>query len=305
MKKLLIVLILAVIAFVILFCYNQRYGTIIEESKYVVFTNAYFHPGGADNNALLIMDKKALNNLKTLYKNKLLEECKCGYDYQIHFFDDNNKHLYTRAINSETDRYFWNNKKIQEAILESVNKIKHSPTHYIFNLKVSVNIESDSIIKLLKQRGFEAFLLSEQNEQYPNIKLTYCEPHSNGRKLDDAEERYKEILRKIKWNSNPIDSSNFYRTTTNRAKQVDYKTNKIARIYYFSNTTNIDSIINQINDMQIDYLFAESCAQYYYIQLLSPQEELDISALQARYPFIEGVSIVEYGFVYEECDLYD
>lgn len=305
MKKLLIVLILAVIAFVILFCYNQRYGTIIEESKYVVFTNAYFHPGGADNNALLIMDKKALNNLKTLYKNKLLEECKCGYDYQIHFFDENNKHLYTRAINSETDVYSRNHKEIDTVIQELVNKIKHSPTHYIFNLKVSVNNKSDSVIKLLKQSGFDAFLLSEQNKQYPSIKLMYCEPSSNGRSRDDAEERYKEIIREIKWNSNPIDSSSTYRTTTNRAKQVDYKTNKVAQTYYFPNTTNIDSIINQINDMQIDYLFAESCAQYYYLQLLSPQEELDISALQKKLPFIEEVSKVEYGFVYEDCDLYD
>lgn len=168
-----------------------------------------------------------------------------------------------------------------------------------------MNIESDSIIKSLKQNGFEAFLLSERNEQYPNIKLTYCEPYSNDRNLDDAEGRYKEIIREIKWNNTPIDSSNIYRTTTDRAKQVNYKTNKIARIYYLPNKTNIDSIINRINDMEVDYLFAESCTQYYYIQLLSPQEELDTSSLQKKYPFVEDVSKVEYGFVYEECDRYD
>lgn len=305
MKKLLIVLISVPISFILFGGCSKKHTSFNGKIKYIVFTDAYFWDMPCNNKAILITDKETIYPLAKMYENKLLREFKNGSNYHVHFFDKNNKHIYNRMIQSETDVYSRDHKEIDTVIQQLVNKIKHSPTHYIFNLKVSVNNKSDSVIKLLKQNGFEAFLLSQQNKQYPSIKLMYCEPRSNGRSRDDAEERYKEILRKIKWNNTPIDSSNFYRTTTDRAKQVDYETNKVAQTYYFPNTTNIDSIINRINDMQIDYLFAEPCAQYYYIQLLSPQEELDTSSLQKKYPFIEDVCKVEYGFVYEECDRYD
>lgn len=305
MKKIFVILSLSAIVFVFFFYHNRRYDPIIGKSKYIVFSNAYFHPGEADNNIVLITDKAILRSLRKLYNNELIDACKCGYDYQVHFFDEDNKQLYSRTINSETDFYSNNHTEINNEIQKLINTIKNNPTHYVYNLKISIEFVSDSIIESLKQDGFDSFLLSDQLEQYPSLKLTYCEPYSDERNLDDAEKRFGEITHKIEWNNNLVDSSYTSRTTTHRSKYVNFKTNKISQLYYFSNDTDVDAIIDKINNMRIDYLFAESCSQYYYVQLLNTQNELDTLSFQEKYPFVEEVTKVENGFVYEECGLYD
>lgn len=229
---------------------------------------------------------------------------KSGLDYQIHFFDKKNKHLYTRTINSETDIYSKNNDEIKSVINHYINILQQTPTHYIYNLKVDKKFRSDSIIGIIKKDGLDPFLLSETNEQYPQLKLTYCEPYKN-ENLINPENRFKVIVKNIKWQTNPIDTSFISRTTTERTKYVDFETNKISRLFYFPTNTKIDSIIKQIHDMKIKYFFAESCSQYYFVQVLSKESLKEITTKLMKYSFIENVSEANNGFIYQKCSLYE
>lgn len=284
---------------------NEKDALLDGKTEYIVFSNAYFW-GKATNNAVLLTDKSDIKILEKLYNNNLADLYKSGYDYQVHFFDNDNKHLYTRTINSKTDIYTKHNKEIKTITNRLVNEIRNSPIHHIFNLRVNIQIPSDSIISLLKKDGLQTFLLSEQNEQYPKLKLVYCEPYDGNRNLNDAEKRFNEIIQDIKFYVLPIDSSYIHRSTTSETKYVNFKTNKISRLYYFPTKTNMDSVITNVNNKETEYLFAEQCPQFYYLQLLSNDSiQARVMDTLSRYSFISEITKANDGFIYEKCDITD
>lgn len=280
---------------------------ILEENDFFIFSHSdSFNFWEESNAAILISDKDSIKELKELFfNNELLGEYLCGYDYQIQFMTNNGKKIEKKLyLNTECDIYKRDHKRIEDFINSFIKRIKNNPTHYIYNLKVDVKTPSDYIISQLKDDDLNAFLLSDYYEQFPKLKLTYCEPDIQNRTLEDAERRYKEIMTNIEFDIYPIDSSRIYRTTKYQSKYVDFKTNTISRLYYFPTTTDMNSVIKEIEGSKISYLFAESCSQYYYLQLLSKDSIQKLSALLRRYSFINDVTEAREGFVYPECDLY-
>lgn len=275
------------------------------KTEYIVFTNAYFWKETNNNNAILITDPTKIREVeRLLIGNDLIEACSSGYDYKIQFFDANHKLIYFRSINTECDTYKNHNKEIREKIKRLAEQTQSVPTHYLYNLKINVRTSSDSVIKILKQENLDSFILGRQEDRYPKLKLTYCEPDENDRNLNDAEAKFKEIIQEIDFKTQPIDSSYIHRTTKHQTKYVDFRTNKISCIYYFPTDTNIDSIIKQINELKIEYFFAETCPEYYYIQLLYKEKNIEsVSDYLKKYKFIEGISEVDKGFTCQECDL--
>ncbi|MBB4034585.1 uncharacterized protein YlbG (UPF0298 family) [Dysgonomonas hofstadii] len=305
MKRFIILLI--VICNLLLFVNCKGNDTpLAGKTQYIVFANNYFWED-ADNNAIMITDSLEIDRLeKLLVGNELKELCKCGYDYQIQFFNEKNELLYSRILNTETDTYEKYNEDIKTIMRGLTGRIRDTPTHYVYNLQIDVHMPSDSIIKFLKEGGLYAFMLGFQEEQYPKLKLTYCEHYTDDENLDGSEERFKEIEEKIKFYVQPVETSFIHRTTTNETKYVDFKTNKISRLYYFPAKTNMDSLISQVNTLGVDYLFAESCSPYYYVQLLSNNNNIEeVSGLLKKYPFISRVSKATNGYVFEECSLTD
>lgn len=57
--------------------------------------------------------------------------------------------------------------------------------------------------------------------------------------------------------------------------------------------------------MKIKYLFAESCSQYYFVQVLSKESLKEITTKLMKYSFIENVSEANNGFIYQKCSLYE
>lgn len=280
----------------------------LKGKEYIIYSHSdSFNFWEESNAAILISDKDSITELKELfYNNELIAEYKCGYNYQIQFMNNNGKEIGKKLhLNTECDMYKRDHKKISEFIDSFISRIKNYPTHYIYNLKVNVEISVDNIIDLLRKDNFEAFLLTDYREQFPKLKLVYCEPDSNDRTLDDAERRFKEIDGIVRLKVQPIDSSSIYRSTKWESKYVDYKTNLVSRIYYFPTKTNINSIKEQVTNLKIDHLFTEECSQYYYLQLLSKNNDLeDISSLLKKYSFVEDVTAAKKGFLNKECDLY-
>lgn len=279
----------------------------LEENDSFIFSHSdSFNFWEESNAAILISDKDSIKELKELlFNNELLGEYKCGYNYQIQFMTNNGKEIEKKLyLNTECDIYKRDHKRIAEFINSFIARIKNHPTHYIYNLKIDVRISADYVVSLLREDSLNVFLLSDYHEQFPKLKLTYCEPCIQNRTLDDAERRYKEITTNIEFDIYPIDSSTIYRTTKYQSKYVDFKTNKISRLYYFPTNTDIKSVIKQIDELKINYLFAESCSQYYYLQLLSKDSIPKVSVLLSKYPFINDVVEARDGFVYPECDLY-
>ena len=275
-------------------------------AKYIVFTNAYFWEGtNNNNNTVLITDSAEIRELEMLLvDNDLSGYCKCGYDYEIQFFNAKHELIYFRSLNTDADFYKKHNKEIREKMKRLAEQTQSAPTHYLYNLKINVQMPSEPVMTVLKQKGLISFMLGNQEDQYPKLKLTYCEPDEDDRNLDDAEAKFKEIVQRINFKTQPVDSSYVHRTTTHRTKYVDFRTNKISRIYYFPTGTNIDSIIKKVDELKIKYFFAETCAQYYYLQLLNKKNDMEqVSDYVKEYKFIEDISKVQEGFTCEKCDL--
>lgn len=88
--------------------------------------------GDADNNAIIITDSILINRLeKLLVGNELKELCKCGYDYQIQFFNEKNELLYFRVLNTETDVYENYDADIKTIMRGLAKQIRDTPTHYM------------------------------------------------------------------------------------------------------------------------------------------------------------------------------
>ena len=302
MKKYYPILLLFIISSALFLSCTKKYNPLKEKTKYIVFSNAYFW-GESTNNAILITDTISISSLNKLYDNDVKYLYKSGFDYQIHFYDENHHHLYTRTINSESDEYSQNNDEIKLVINNLANAIKQHPTQYVYNLKVNKELESDSIIGILKKAGFDSFLLSDQREQYPQLKIVYCDPNAVPQKLNIAEKYFRHIIQNVDFEIQPIDTSCLHSSTTDATKYVNFTTNKISQMFYFPTNTDLDIIIKKIDEMNIEYLLAESCPKYYFIQLLSKDNIEETKARMERYTFIENISEATNGFVYKKCNL--
>jgi len=280
---------------------------ISKETDYFIFSHSKSYNFWEHSNAaILIADKDSINKLKSLlFDNDLLAEYLCGYDYEILFLTNNGKEVQKKmSLNTECDFYKENNDIIQQFINSFIERIKKSPTHYIYNLKVSVDIPADSIIDEFNKEGKHLFLLSEKEDQYPAIKITYCEPDSRERSLDNAESTFNSIIQNIIFSTKPVYFSRLYRSTLSNTKYVDYTTNMVSQVYFFPTRTDIDAIVEQIKINNIQYLFVENCSEDYNLQLLDNSNMKKISDEMGKYTFIQQITEAKEGYSLENCDFY-
>lgn len=263
--------------------------------------------GESSNAALFITDNDSVEELKSLFiNNDLLAEHQCGYDYQIQFYNAEQKEIEKYYyLNTECDVYSRSNERAQEFIQYFVKQLNTKPSYYVYNLKIEVNKASQDVINQLKKDSLDVFLLGETREQYPKIRLAYCEPATREWKMDDVEARFTEIEKNIEFGFQPLEVSKIDRTRTTRSVHVDYETDQVARMFYFPTETDIDKVIQNINALNIDYLYATSCRTHYYLQLFTKNNNLqELSQELSKYPFIMEVTEAKTGFLCQDCDLY-
>lgn len=258
-------------------CKKGSENEIVESTTYIVFTHRFFSPGTGNNSAVLITDSVLAKEISSLFiGNELKERCKCGYDYNIQFFDKDHNLIFYTALNTETDVFKKHQAKIKEWMKSLKYQINNSPTDYIYNLTINSSVPPSSIIESLKEYNMQCFPLGNINDYCPAIKLTYSKSFNDTESLNDTESTFNEIVKQISFIDRiSIDSSSLYRSTKIDSLTANSRVNKISRIYYFSSETNTDSLKNKIDLYKINYLQVESLNKTYLIQLLYKNKDID------------------------------
>ncbi|MFV0470160.1 MAG: hypothetical protein ACK5MK_14695 [Dysgonomonas sp.] len=151
---------------------NQTSGN--EKIQYAVFKYSHFGISEVDptNAAILITDKDSVDYLKDLFENNDLSQvCTCGYDYEIQFYDANDKIVFSELYFS-TNMYMKKDDEIKKVMKYLETKMLKDPSHYIYNIKI--NIPSDIAVKELRSKGFLVFEMSDNMEKN-TIQILYTQ----------------------------------------------------------------------------------------------------------------------------------
>lgn len=119
----------------------------------------------------MITNRDSINNLYTLLENNNLESfCLCGYNYEIQFYDKNDKIIFSELY-FPGNRYSRNDNEIREAMNNLGEKMYVNPSFYIYNIEV--NTSPEIAIEELKSKGFRAIIMNEYEEKDSTIQILY------------------------------------------------------------------------------------------------------------------------------------
>jgi len=125
------------------------------------------------NAALLITDYKEIQTNKKLFNlNKSISHA-CGYHYSIKFFDKSNKIYDDIPFNQECEEFLRNNIGIQNKMKRYIELLETEPTHFIYNLKLTMNKNPYLAIETLESIGFNIYALDRLNFDKTSITFNY------------------------------------------------------------------------------------------------------------------------------------
>lgn len=126
----------------------------IDSINYVIFSASYFGVSEVinTNSAVLILDKDSINVLKDLFiNNDLIAICTCGYNYRIQFFDNKGNSIWCEMY-YPLNEYSRSDDKIRSIVRDLSIRMYKKPTHYIYNIEVTQNMQS--AMAVLRDNGF-------------------------------------------------------------------------------------------------------------------------------------------------------
>lgn len=165
----------------ILYCFYGCNSHISDKTGYIVFAASYFDITEIDktNAAVLITDKDSIKYFEDLFfDNPFVSMCPCGYNYRIHFFDENGNSIWNEMY-YPSNRYTHSNDEIKNIVDSLAFRLHNRPSHYIYNIMIDVCPEI--AINELKAEGYFPLIMTDsefekqKTQEYYTIQVLYSD----------------------------------------------------------------------------------------------------------------------------------
>jgi hypothetical protein len=145
------------------------------ETKYILVKNAFFKESGIlkPNAALLITNETEIQENEALFLNNHASAHTCGYHYAIQFWKNPEELIDDIPFNEECERFTHNDRKIQSKMRAYIRQLETKPTHYIYNLKIPVTADPQTIVNTFSNSDLKIFFLRGKSEHYASVTLAY------------------------------------------------------------------------------------------------------------------------------------
>jgi hypothetical protein len=157
MRKIFIILILALFIGLLLFKYTYTKGT-----DYILISN--------DSTALVLDNWTGVRKVKSLFNiNYHFYDC-CSGTGDIIYFIQSPKQYY--EVTRETDNlYLYNSKKISKTLSELTDKAKNHPNYSLYSLTIPISHNIDSVISILTDNKLKVLLPFDYEDQLPSLVI--------------------------------------------------------------------------------------------------------------------------------------
>jgi len=302
-KKILLPLIIITIIIAIVFAMvqhfnNQKSELVIKDREsnpgkvtkieYLIVKSAFMNDSKIfrKNAALFITNKEEINKDQELFLADRKYSYLCGYDYAIQFWRNSDSLESEMSINSKCESFNYKPKESYEQLASYLQKLETAPTHYIYNLKLSVQTEPEELKKIFNNSGLRLFFMENASKRFPSVYLYYDYTENV---IDDSLKKHSEkkinsIIEKIKTNSKLLHQSKIYFD--------HYYGNSIGGglDLKFAKGTDLNKIVKLIsNEKGAKAKLMETPATY-YVQLIDTSSNLEsIRQKLINYKIIQGI----------------
>jgi hypothetical protein len=310
-KRILHILFITILILVSLSCRNhksksadtlQPRPSTIEEIEYIIVKNAFFNETKIlkPNAALLITNKDEIIEAQELFLAEKEYAHTCGYDYSIQFWKDYDTLYHGVNLNSECEIFSYKPTEAQKRLNYYKRKLETEPTHFIYNLVLSILTTPDEIKSSFKNSGLKLFFIDGNSTRFPKIYFSYRHNTFVGKGASDkdwgkaeSENKAKTIdkinvmIDKFIHDTNLLEQSEIFFYSYGRAG--DYMTHRGSVTLEFEIGTDLQKAIDiltkegaEINNKEIP--------ENYYIQLIDTSSNIDyIKHKLMKYKIVKDV----------------
>ena len=206
-----------------------------QEVQYMLFTHsseANLNNGNIlkPNAALLIEDKSKIENAQEFFLSERKSRHLCGYDYDVLFwFDTDNKYL-TARMNKKCEVFTNKPKESQKLLNHYAKLLETKPSHYIYDIEISVTYTPEAVKKELRDNGLTVFSFESYSEQFPTLWFSY----RNSRYVGQI--KSSNIKWRIAEQENYAESRKLIKEIVDKVKTVSKVTNTIIQYNSYGRT---------------------------------------------------------------------
>jgi hypothetical protein len=261
----------------------------INKIAYVIVKSAFMNPSNIlkKNAALFITNKEELDNDQQLFLAERRYSHLCGYDYDIQFWINPDSLLKETAINSRCDIYTYQPAKAHDQVAYYVHKLETAPTHFIYNLKLSVENEPEEVKNVFKNSGLNLFFIDGASKRLPSLYLyyDYSENVIQDSLIEHSTRKIQNIIEKI--------NSNFKLLNQSAIFFDHFNTNYVGGglNLEFAKGSDLEKVAKIINNEKGAKAIEIKKPISYYVQLIDTSSNIENIKLKLKgYKIIKGIS---------------
>jgi len=271
--------------------------------EYILVKSAFFNETKIlkPNAALLLTNKKEIFEDQELFLADQEYAHTCGYDYSIQFWKDSDSLSHKVDLNSKCEIFSYKPSEAKERLDYYKRKLETTPTHYIYNLKLSVLTEPAKVKAIFINSGMKLFFIDDASNRFPSINFSYRQDTLVGEFANDhsweiAEKENKEksekiintIIEKVKGVASVVKQSDIFYNSYGRSNK--YMTHNGQVNLKFQNGTNLTKVSDVITKEGAVVDYANN-PESYYVQLVDTSANLEkVKTKVKKYKIINDVS---------------
>jgi hypothetical protein len=151
-----------------------------------------------ENAALLIINDNEIVEDQELFLADQEYAHLCGYDYSILFWRDSENLSHEIFLNSECEIFSYKPEDAQKRLDYYKRKLETKPTHFIYNLELSILTEPEVVKSVFEDSGLNLFFLDGLSNRLPSIYFSYRHNTFVGKRARDKKWAAAEIENEVK-----------------------------------------------------------------------------------------------------------
>jgi hypothetical protein len=154
---------------------QEKYNVKDTEAILISIASVKFFdaPEPQGDEAMLITDKAEITKFVKLFNsNSKSVTHACGYHWRITFVGKSATSPTEIFFNQKCEEFVKNTAEICELVQTKFREIRASPTHFVTNLAIGVNITpAEAMLKLEENKNFVVFALDDPEKRFPSIEI--------------------------------------------------------------------------------------------------------------------------------------
>jgi len=139
-------------------------------------SSVFFGEDDTPSRALLITDLDEIRKVHALMSPSVYTGHTCGFHWSVTFWASPSESVDGFSINEACDHY-------DPQLKPYFQQLRDRPTHFIYDLKIPVDIHPEQVIRTLQERNLVVFLLHGPNPHLPHITVAVSPPGEDGKEV--------------------------------------------------------------------------------------------------------------------------